>query len=151
MIFLGNKTWQLEENQVLRLLIPFFFRKAAPLKDEFQRLLSSLFENSEVHKKIVEALANSRHGVSREELLAQLKIKSGGQFNRYLSELAISGFFQEFIPYGRKKKNHYFRLIDPFCFFYLKWQTEISGERTSWNSLQNTPSLQAGLGARPME
>ena len=123
-----------------------FFRKAAPLKDEFQRLLSSLFENSEVHKKIVEALANNRHGVSREELLAQLKIKSGGQFNRYLNELTISGFIQEFIPYGRKKKNHYFRLIDPFCFFYLKWQTEISGGRTSWKSLQNTPRLQSWLG-----
>lgn len=55
-----------------------FFRKAAPLKDEFQRLLSSLFENSDVHQKIVGALANNRHGVSREDLLAKLKLKSGG-------------------------------------------------------------------------
>jgi hypothetical protein len=116
------------------------------VREEFQRLLSSLFENSEIHQKIVGVLAANRQGASREDLLAKLKLKSGGQFNRYLNELAISGFIQEFIPYGRKKKDHYFRLIDPFCFFYLKWQTEISGGRTSWKSLQSTPRMHAWLG-----
>lgn len=123
-----------------------FFKKAAPLKEEFHRLFSSLFENSEIHQKIVEVLAGNRQGVSREELLSKLKLKSGGQFSRYLNELGIAGFIQEFIPYGRKKKDHYFRLIDPFCFFYLKWRAEISGGRTSWKSLQNTPRMQTWLG-----
>lgn len=123
-----------------------FFKKAAPLKEEFERLFSSLFENSEIHQKIVEALAGGRQGLSREDLIAKLKTTSGGQFNQYLKELVISGFIQEFIPYGRKKKDHYFRLVDPFCFFFLKWQKEILGGRTSWKSLQNTPRIHTWLG-----
>lgn len=123
-----------------------FFKKGAPFKDEYLRLFGSLFENSETHEKIVKALSVHRNGLSREDLLLELKMKSGGQFNRYLNELIVSGFVQEFIPYGRKKKDHYFRLIDPFCFFYLKWQSEISIGRTSWKSLQGTPRMQAWLG-----
>lgn len=129
-----------------QLIQSLFFYRGSVLKDEYSRLLQSLFDNSEYHQRIVKTLANKKEGMSRKELLGQLKIKSGGQFNKHLKELEVSGFIQMFIPYGKQKKGHYFRLVDEFCLFYLNWEKEIQSSNGNWLALQGTHRFGAWAG-----
>ncbi|MBF0297413.1 MAG: ATP-binding protein [Oligoflexia bacterium] len=91
------------------------------LTSEFKDLFRSLFDESENHIKIIRVLANKPNGLSRHQILSELKIKSGGRISKYLSELEEAGFIANFIPYGKKKKDSYFRIIDEYCLFYLHW------------------------------
>ena len=38
-----------------------------------------------------------------------------------LSELEAAGFIISFVPYGREKKGIYYRIIDEYTLFYLRW------------------------------
>ncbi|NGX59630.1 MAG: hypothetical protein KR126chlam3_00783 [Chlamydiae bacterium] len=39
---------------------------------------------------------------------------SGGTFKKRLQELEAAGFIQSYIPYGFKRKQQFFRLIDEY-------------------------------------
>jgi len=90
------------------------------LFNEFPRLFKSLFDNAAIALKIIRAIATKRYGMSREDLLHKIKIKSGGWVNDRIEELEAAGFIQGFLPFD-KKKDIYYRIIDEFSFFYLKW------------------------------
>jgi len=91
------------------------------LHTEFERLLQSLFDASEVHVRILREIAQKREGISRENLLTRLNISSGGTFNKRLNELQAAGFIHSFIPYRHKKKEQHFRVLDEYSAFYLTW------------------------------
>jgi len=97
------------------------FQKEGLLLDEFDRLFASLFDRSDVHVDIIQALARNRKGLSREELLAKTSLSSGGTFKKRLMELEEAGFVAAFIPYGRVNKGTYYRIIDEYTSFYLNW------------------------------
>lgn len=128
------------------------FKKDGVLFSEFDRLFHSLFEQPEFYLKIVRAIASKRGGISREELLSALKLKSGGNMNRYLEALEAAGFVQSYIPYGNKKKAKYFRVIDEFTLFYLHWIEPVKNRGTPpsknyWKTKMTTPAgdVWAGL------
>ncbi|MCK4764308.1 MAG: AAA family ATPase [Candidatus Aminicenantes bacterium] len=98
------------------------FRPEGLLLDEFNHLFASLFERSEVHIDIIQALAGQRQGLSREELLKKSKLSSsGGTFKKRLLELEKAGFIAAFTPYGYANKGTYYRIIDEYTLFYLNW------------------------------
>ena len=68
------------------------FTKNGILSYEFEKLFTSLFEESHFHTKIVELLARKTKGITRNELLNETKISSGGTASRTLNELEESGF-----------------------------------------------------------
>ena len=90
------------------------------LRDEFNRIFKSLFENSEKHITIVKALASKRKGLSRNEIISATGLKNGGSLTKILNELEKSAFIQSYFPFGKKKKNYLYRLTDNFSLFYLK-------------------------------
>jgi len=113
------------------------------LYDEFDRLFRSLFANAEDSLLIIKAISQFRYGISREELIKSIGISSGGTLNKRLRELESAGFIQTYIPYGRKIKDHYYRVIDEYCYFYLNWiepfkKKGMSGGKEYWQTKGKT-------------
>ncbi|MBR5984095.1 MAG: ATP-binding protein [Bacteroidales bacterium] len=108
-----------------------FFRQNSILKDEFDRLFASVFSRPDDMKKIVEILATRRSGYTQSEIAKLFGITAGGSFSAMLKALVTSDFIQPYVPFGKSKREEHYKLIDPFCLFYLKFvkgQTEIDPE-----------------------
>ncbi len=94
------------------------FSKQGKLKSEYDRLFASIFSNPELMKEIVGLLYTRNAGYTRSELVEKVSIKDGGTLSQSLRALIASDFVIKYIPFGKGKKEHY-KLVDPFCMFYL--------------------------------
>jgi hypothetical protein len=130
------------------------FSKKSFLLEEFDNLFSSLFEDGEVHEKLVKIIGKHRYGIGQRNLLQKAgKSTSGGGGVKKLKELEDAGFIERFKPLYHQKKGIYYRLIDEYTIFYLKWIEPIRDELQSqslepgnWQALQNTPEWYAWAG-----
>lgn len=122
------------------------FHKDGLLYDEFPRIFKSLFDESEIYLSIIGAISKNREGVDRNSLLKQVGAHSGGRFNKRLEELESAGFIQCFVPYGKKVKDQYYRIIDEYTLFYLTWIEPFKNSRLRgkssvyWNNKINSGS-----------
>ena len=96
-----------------------FLKKDAKLRFEFDRLFESTFTYSEKAKAIVKLLFTNRLGFTKKEISQKTKIPEGGTLTKYLNGLIASDFITKYVPFGYSKKECYYKLIDPFCLFYL--------------------------------
>ena len=97
-----------------------FFGDGAKLGEEFKKLFTSQFTTPELCEKIVRALGEKSIGMSAKELAEKMGLKSSGSFYDALRALKFSGFLKEYSPFGESARDTNFKLIDPFCYFYLK-------------------------------
>ena len=97
-----------------------FWSDEAKLKDEFDRLFSSIFSNPEEMKRIVMTLTKRRKGFTRKDLAETLGVNADGSFTKKLKALIASDFIQKYKPFG-ESADEYYKLIDPFCIFYSKF------------------------------
>ncbi len=97
-----------------------FFNKTAILKFEFERLFASTFSNPSPLMAIVRMLKKRGMGYTRNEIAKELKRTNNGQFSKDLMTLEASSFIFKYVPFG-KKNEKYYKLIDPFCLFYLNF------------------------------
>lgn len=122
------------------------FSKDGLLRNEFERLFSSLFNHSDQYIKIVEVLRQNRTGISRNRILSTAKIPSGGTVTQILEELEESGFIVSWIPFGKKSNDAIYRLSDEFTLFYFDWIKPL-GKRDPgegyWLSRQKDPRRNA--------
>ena len=98
-----------------------FFTKTAPLKFELERLFASTFNNPSPLMAIVKMLNKRALGFSRAEITKELKRTDNGQLSKDLMALEASSFILKYVPFGKKKNKRYYKLIDPFCIFYLNF------------------------------
>lgn len=122
------------------------FKKDGLLYGEFDRLFSSLFEHSEQHLALVQAIASQRNGISRNDLLKKLGISSGGGLNKRLAELETSDLIKSYVPLKNKIKNHYYRISDEYIYFYLQWiqplkTRGVEGGESYWSVQSKTPKV----------
>ena len=96
-----------------------FFKRNAVLRDEYHRLFASVFVNPEAVKSIVQLLYSRNLGYTRREIVEKLGITDGGRLSRHLNALIASDFIIKYIPFGCGKREEHYKLIDPFCMFYL--------------------------------
>ncbi len=96
-----------------------FFKEQAKLKGEFDRLFNSVFANPTRIKSIVEFIAHRRLGYTRGEIAAGLGISNNGKLSEDLEALITSDFVVKYIPFGYSGKQEHYKLVDPFCLFYL--------------------------------
>ena len=163
--FLKSRNVILTRFQVISLYmamggVPFYLRQAEPglssaqiidkvcfsknglLRTEFEKLYSSLFDQSDQHIRIVETLRQNRSGMSRNLILSTAKIPSGGTATKIMDELEESGFIVSWIPFGKKSNDAIYRLSDEFTLFYFDWIKPL-GKRNPgdgyWLSRQNDP------------
>ena len=125
-----------------------FFEKHAKLFDEYERLFVSIFSNPAQIMSIVELLGKRRMGYTRNEISEKLAVSNGGNLTANLNALISSDFITKYVPFGFSGKQIYYKLIDPFCLFYLHfikkpnrptegfWEEHVSShEITTWRGL----------------
>lgn len=141
------------------------FSKQGKLRDEYNRLFASIFSNPELMKKIVNLLYTRNAGYTRSEIVEKVGINDGGTLSQSLNALIASDFVIKYIPFGKRKKEHY-KLVDPFCMFYLHfvdrkkgiddnfWQQNVSSQQiVSWRGFafenvcfNHVPQIKKALG-----
>jgi hypothetical protein len=97
------------------------FRPEGMLRSEYHSLYSALFESYTTHEAIVKVLATSWAGMSRDQVLAKARLRSGGGITRAIEELQLSGFVTETVSLDKKTKGNLLRLTDEFSVFYWHW------------------------------
>lgn len=120
------------------------FHKQGKLREEYHRLFASVFSNPERMKRIVEFLYTRNSGYTRSEISKELGTQDGGSLSQNLNALIASDFVIKYIPFGKGRREHY-KLVDPFCLFYLHfinkkqdpgetfWQQHVTSQQVvSW-------------------
>jgi hypothetical protein len=124
-----------------------FFKEIAPLRNEYANLFRSLFRDSEVHMRVIEALAAKNSGKTRDEIIKVTGMSEGGGLSKILNELIISGFVREYHSFGKKKRDRLYQLIDPFTLFCLRFGSKRNTYSTDfWLRFCTTPAHGAWAG-----
>lgn len=175
--YLGNMDVKLNNKQILLLYmvtggIPYYLNRAekgftamqliekmafsrrAFLLEEFTKLFGALFDDDNIYSEIVRIIAKHRYGIGQQQLLEKLGTHAKGGFcAKKLQELEESGFIMSFMPLYHKKKGIYYRIVDEYTLFYLKWIEPIKGSlqkqalsKGNWQGMQNTPEWNNWLG-----
>jgi len=110
-----------------------FFRQNSVLHNEFDHLFKSAFKNPEEIKKIVSALSKKRMGLTKKEITERTSISDGGTLSALLQSLMASNIIIKYVPFGKNKNENHYKLIDPFCLFYLYFvDKNDSLDKTFW-------------------
>jgi hypothetical protein len=112
------------------------FAAGAALESEFEELYASLFRHSEKHVLVVRALGKHRCGLTRDEIVEQTDIGSGGGLTEVLKELEQSGFIAQITDLSKKPTRNLYLLVDFFSLFYLKFMSTKTRDRLLWSNLQ---------------
>ena len=82
---------------------------------------------------ILEVLSTRNAGYTRKEISERTGFSDGGGLSRYLKALVTSDFVTKYVPFGFGKREEHYKLIDPFCLFYLHFREAIDrGDDEYW-------------------
>lgn len=129
------------------------FTKRGLLFNEFRKLFASLFEQQAVCEELIRLIAANRYGIAQIDLMKKSSKSVGGRLKKRLQELEDAGFIESFIPYQRKEKGIYYRVIDEYTLFYLKWIDPVIGsikrrdkEKGYWLSKRKSSGFESWAG-----
>lgn len=123
-----------------------FFSKNALLTIEFDRLFDSIFTFSEKAKSIIRLLSENSLGFTRKDIISRLHLSDGGKLTQYLNALIASDFVVKYVPFGFTKRESYYKLVDPFCIFYLRFVQDRSGNESLWSQDSSSQKISAWRG-----
>ncbi len=124
-----------------------FFSSNGELHNEFEHLYRTLFSNSTIYIKIVEALSKKKGGLTRDEILASINRASSGDLSVILKNLELSGFIRITNFFNKKKKNSLYQLSDYYTSFYFKFLKDSYGtDEHYWSNSVDNPSKRAWEG-----
>ncbi len=119
-----------------------FYEKGAKLNDEYVRLFSSVFDKPHLVERIVRFLSTRNYGYTRAEISEGTGISSGGWLSEILRSLLASDMIVKYVPFDVSKRKEHYRLVDPFCIFYLKYVEGNPGvDESFWQKNHNTQSV----------
>ncbi|MBQ0046638.1 MAG: AAA family ATPase [Prevotellaceae bacterium] len=117
-----------------------YFAHKAKLKNEFNRLFNSIFRSPDKYVATIRMLAKLHKGYSRDDISKKLQT-SGKDLTKLLRTLEASDFIECYRPFENDNRHLLYRLIDPFCLFYL---TQVERKRRGenfWRDNENSPAL----------
>lgn len=130
-----------KDKSVVQVIERTCFAKQGLLTSEFENLYSSLFEMADNHIKVVRALASNGKGLTRQRIIDECGLSSGGRTTIMLDELEKSGFIQQTIPYDKISNDAIYKLIDEFSIFYLKFMDKQKpGGKGEWALISQEPT-----------
>jgi hypothetical protein len=130
------------------------FKKNSFFLNEFDNLFSSLFEDKEIYIKLIKIIASKRYGIGQEELfkLIDYPLKGYGGLSK-LNALEKSGFIMSFVPFFRKSKGIYYKIIDEYTLFYFNWIEPVKNSllkqglrKGYWERIQLSPAWRSWSG-----
>ena len=111
----------------------FCFNKDGILRNEFSNLYAALYEGHERHVAVIKALATKWKGLTRKEIIDLTGLANGGGLTQILTELQAASFIMDIAPFGKKKRETLYRLVDEYSLFYLTFiQGKRAGKRDIW-------------------
>lgn len=117
-----------------------FFSENAELKDEYDFLFRSLFNDSSLCKSIVELLARKAKGMTRAELVKALRQPEGGTFSEILENLCNCDFIRKYSAFGKKERDVLYQLTDLFTLFYLRFvRNSNEQDPHRWSNMIDAP------------
>ena len=117
------------------------FTDSGFLREEYDELLKSLFDNAKNHELVIKTLLKKVGGFTRSELAEATNLTSGGTFTDVLDELLESGFITQYHPFGTAKNTLLYKLTDHFAIFHHKFMKDSASlGKNMWNLKVNTPS-----------
>ena len=118
------------------------FNDEGILRKEFDEIYSTLFKNSSKYISVIKALSSKLKGLTRDEILSETGLASGGGFTQIMEELEQCGFIHSYPNYFTDDNLCLYQLTDPFSLFHLRF---MSGKRPKnprfWSSNLDNPSL----------
>lgn len=104
-----------------------FFSKDAPLSTEYAFLFKSLFKESALYRKVVEVLSRKMKGMTRQELLAEIKCDDTGYFSEVLTDLCNCDFVRRYTAFGKTERDMMYQLTDLYTLYYLRFVKSYNG------------------------
>jgi predicted transcriptional regulator len=86
---------------------------------------------------MVEILSGNRSGLTRSEILAKAKMKSGYRITTILNNLEHSGFIRSYSQPNRKKEQ-VFQMLDSLTLFHFHFLQKKSRDERFWTNSLNT-------------
>lgn len=131
-----------------------FFSHNGILKLEFDKLYAALFRYPALYLDVVKTLSKKGMGLTRKELIEQLKINGNGAFSTVLKELEECGFIRSYLPFkdnttvGTKTAvKTMYQLIDLYSLFYLRFvENNHYQDSDFWTSNYRDPKLNTWRG-----
>lgn len=123
-----------------------FFEKNPKLDDEFNRLFNSIFVKGDASRAIIRLLATRHSGYSRDEIIKKTGLADGPDTSRLLRSLEAADFIEQYQPFGNDKRHLQYRLVDPFCWFWLQQVEGKMRQEHYWQNHQNYPELNTWRG-----
>ena len=97
-----------------------FFAKNAPMREEFDELFNALFNQADKYIAVVTALAGSKEGLLRAEIMEKTKM-SGGSLTKILENLQRCDFIEPYARFNSSVRNTLYRINDLYTLFYFKF------------------------------
>ena len=117
-----------------------YFNEGAELRNEFENLYRSLFNNSETYVHVVKTLASKGTGMTRNEIVNESGLSNGGNLTKILHNLIICGFIRKYKTYGNKEKDSLYQLVDFFSMFDIRFKSKREEYSTDyWLQISTTP------------
>ena len=117
-----------------------FFSKEAPLANEYEFLMRSLFRNADNYMAIIDAIAGKNSGITREEIAIKSGIPNGGGLTTALKNLVRCDFLNQYDSFGKKTKGALYQLTDLFILYFKRFVEKYNGkEERHWTNLLDTP------------
>ena len=73
------------------------------IHQEFRDVYAGLYQNKERYVDIVKALGSQFYGMTQKEIVAAIKVKSGGTLSKHLKNLLESGVVRQYPRYGKER------------------------------------------------
>jgi len=124
-----------------------FFAKNGALRNEFNNLYASLFQNYENHIKVVQALAKKTKGLTRAEITKETGLTTGGTLTKTLEDLEQCGFITPYRSLEAKSKYQLYQLVDPYTLFYINYiQNQRVTDENFWSNIIDNSKHRAWSG-----
>lgn len=121
-----------------------FYSQDAVLNAEYGFLFNSLFNEAAMYRRVVETLATKLKGMTRSELVEQLRVTDNGKFTEVLDNLVKCDFLRRYQAFGKRERDMLYQLSDMYTLFYLRfvknyhgmnehaWSNMEEGKRNAW-------------------
>ena len=124
-----------------------FFKRGCLLENEFYFLYNSLFSKPDNYIKVVELLAQRKHGYTMSEISSHIKMPIGGNLSKIIKDLESCDIITSMLVHGANRKETTYLLCDFYTLFYQQFiRDNNSGDMHYWETRQNSGETNAWRG-----
>lgn len=115
-----------------------FFGRDAILRDEYNFVFKSLFNDSVAYRRVLELLATKMSGYTRNDIISDLRITGNGTLTEILNNLCACDFITPYSTFGKRSNDIVYKLSDHYLLFYLRFVKNYLGKNPkAWSEMKD--------------